>query len=259
MPKTPFILPHRGQVKRMKIVEKKEGKKERYLAYCPTCNAIFDAVSTRREGKYYVSTFIHPHPLVFIKFTLSNSCVTYEGEIPEDVKKIVNYLWIWQGKSDMEILDIVNNREKFLETLREIESLEKATPPPATREPNVKLLIKTQRTSLLNIAVKRINNMNLQDCRDVRLLDAVIKALSDLPQHFKVPEAYANCDYSIPRYYVISAYYDADKNEVEIIDVYNWDKKRGQPGKWSYRSGYWAPLISREIAKTLKLYIRSYT
>jgi hypothetical protein len=242
----------------MEIVEKKEGKKERYLAYCNTCKVFYDAVSTRREGKYYVSTFIHPHPLAFIKFMWSNSghaCVEFDPTIPEDIKNVVDYLWVWQGRSEMDILDIINNHEKFSEVLREIESLEKATPPPATREPNIKLLIKTQRTSLLNIAVKRVrDNMDLQSCRDVRLLDAVIKALIKMPQRLKLPDAY-NCDYSIPRYYVISAYYDVDIGEAEIIDIYNWDKKRGQPGKWSYRNGYWGPLISREIAKTMKLYI----
>ena len=243
----------------MEIIEKKEGKRERYLAYCPTCKTLYDADFIRREGKYYVSKFIHPHPLVFIKLSASNSghsCISYEGDVPEDVKKVANYLWVWQGKSDMEILDIVNDHEKFLKTLREIEELEKATPPPTMREPNIKLLIKTQRTSLLNIAVKKGDNMDLQsDCRDVRLLDAVIKALSGLPQRFKVPEAYANSDYSIPRYYVISAYYDAERNQAEIIDIYNINRLTGLPGKWSYRSGYWAPIITKDIIKTLKLYI----
>jgi hypothetical protein len=103
--------------------------------------------------------------------------------------------------------------------------------------------------------VKEIQGTDLQECRDIKLLDAVIQALSKMPQRLKLPEVFMNCDYGIPRYYVITAHYDADRNEVEIIDIQNVNRWTDQPGKWSYRNGYWAPNVSTEIIDTLKLHI----
>jgi len=240
------------------MVIKVRGKKERYIGYCPVCKTFFDREWTQKSGRNLEDVFAHQHPLSFIKFSWTNSghgCVSFEGKIPEEIKETITYLWIGRKMSYYNILDILSDAKKLEETIREVERLEKFTPTPPEAEPNIKLLVKTLKTSLFNVEVKKQqgNGNEWQECRDTKLLGAVIDALNKLPQRFKLPEAYKNCDYGIPRYFVLEISYDGDR--AEIINIYNVNRWTLQQGKWNYHNGYWAPSVNYELIESLESYI----
>jgi hypothetical protein len=242
----------------MVTVRKIEGENEVYYAYCPVCKAVYSGLPEERRGDFYIYSFMDTHQLSFFKLEKTTRCIVFEGEIPEDVKKAVVYIWSLQGKSFLDIPEVLNKQEKFEETLREMKELGKATPPPTPRaEPNLFLLVKTQRTPASSIAVEKYNDGELEECRDILLLDAVMKALSELPQHIKLPDDFFDCKSPIPRRYMISAYYDANRKEAEVIDVQSWSVKKRRPGKWSYRNGYWAPIVQKEVIGTLKQHMKT--
>ncbi|MCI4409490.1 MAG: hypothetical protein JHC26_10400 [Thermofilum sp.] len=251
-------MPVKTGVSIMVTVRKLEGKNEVYYAYCPVCKAVYSGFHEGNQGDYYIHTFMDTHKLSFFKLNNRNRCIEFEGEFPEDVKRTIIYIWSLLGNSDMYIFETINVKEKFEETLREMERLEKATPPPPPRaKPNLFLLFKTQRTPASIISVEKYKDGELEECRDIFILDAVLRALSELPQHIKLPEDFWNCKRPIPRRYMLAIHYDASENEAEIIDIQSWSVKKRRPGKWSYRNGYWAPVIHREVIETLKQHIKT--
>jgi hypothetical protein len=73
----------------------------KHLAYCPICNAVVEPKERRtsRRGTHSTVWFEHEHPLSFISLFHSSrghSSVSFEGEVPEEVKKAVVYLWVWE-------------------------------------------------------------------------------------------------------------------------------------------------------------------
>jgi hypothetical protein len=243
------------------------GAVERHIAYCPTCKNFVEPVNWRlsRGGTHSTVWFEHEHPLSFITLyhsSLGHSAVNFEGEIPETIKKAVVYLWVWERLRYEDVEEIIKDPQKLSEVLEEIEQLEKpAPPPPQHLEPNTKLIVQTRRgrSILFSTFVKIWDDrapsiFDMPDCTDAKLLSAVYAAVSELPDRLKVPLEFSSGDYCVPRYFLITAFFDGEK--AHIIDIVNIHHD-GTPGSWSYRRGYWAPLIIDKILYALKVQYES--
>jgi len=233
------------------------GAVEKHIAYCPTCKTFVEPVDWRssKGGTHSTVWFEHEHPLSFITLyhsSLGHSSVRFEGEIPEDVKKAVVYLWVW-GREDFEcVVEIIRNPQKLSEVLEEIKQLERPAPPPPQVEPNLKLVVQTKRGrsavwgTFVKVWDERATSIfDMPDCTDVKLLSAIYDAVSKLEDRFSVPVEFSGGDYCLPRYYLIEAYYDGET--ARIIDIVNIRRGDGKPGRWSYRRGYWVPLATERI------------
>ena len=242
------------------------GSIERHIAYCPVCKTLLLPCDYRfsRRGTHSVAFFEHEHPLSFIYLFRSSRghfSVHFEGEVPAEVKKAVVYLWVWERLSYEEIKEIIEDPQKLGEVLEEIRQLEKPAPPPPRLEPNIKLLVQTKRgrAILFSTFVKVWDDrapsiFDMPDCIDAKLLSAVYAAVSELPDRLKVPVEFSSGDYCVPRYFLITAFFDGEK--AYIIDIVNIRDGKVL-GEWSYRKGYWAPLVTDKILHALKVQYES--
>lgn len=240
------------------------GAVEKHIAYCPVCRAFVEPVEWRisKGGTHGTVWFEHEHPLSFISLyrsSLSHASVGFEGEIPEEIKKVTIYLWVWERESYEDVLETITDPQKLGATLEEIRELEKPASPSPPLDVNVKLLVQTRRRLSSEIFVK-VWDENIQsifempDCTDTKLLTAVYDAVSRLEDRFKAPLSWSSGDYCLPRYFLIAAYFNG--KDAYIVDIVNIRRDGRVAGKWSYRKGYWVPLAVERILDAIEIAIR---
>ncbi|MCC6005132.1 MAG: hypothetical protein LM590_12420 [Thermofilum sp.] len=226
------------------------GAVEKHIAYCPTCKTFAEPVDWRssRRGTHSTVWFEHEHPLSFITLrhsSLGHSSVYFEGEIPETIRKAVVYLWVWERLFYEDVEEIIKDPQKLNEVLEEIKQLERPAPPPPSLEPNVRLVVQTPRgygdTFVKTWDDRAPSIFDMPDCEDEALLRAVYGAVTKLEDRFKVPVEFSSGDYCLPRYFSLTVFFDGEK--AYIVDIVNIRRSDGKPGRWSYRQGYWAPLV----------------
>jgi hypothetical protein len=236
----------------------------KHIAYCPTCGSFVEPKEwrTSRRGTHATVLFVHEHPLSFVSLyrsSLGHASVSFEGEVPEEVKKAALYLWVWERLPYEDVEEIIKDPRKLKEVLEEVKKLRRPAPPPPPLEPNVKLLVQTQRgygdvfAKIWKEGAESIFDM--PDCTDAKLLAAVRDALSNLEDRFNVPPQFSSGDYCLPRYFLISAHFDGER--AQIIDIINVRRDGKLVGKWSYRKGYWTPLATERILDALDIVLRS--
>ena len=240
------------------------GAIETHIAYCPTCKTFIEPTEWRvsRGGTHGIVCFEHEHPLSFISFyrsSLGHASVEFEGKIPEEIKKVAMYLWVWERVYYEDVLETIKDPQKLGAALEEIRELEKPAPPPPPLDVNVKLLVQTRRRLSSDIFVK-VWDENMQsifempDCTDTKLLTAVHDAVSRLEDRFKVPARFSSGDYCLPRYFLIATHYDGSR--AHVIDIVNIRRDGRVAGKWSYRKGYWVPLAVERILDAIEVAIQ---
>jgi hypothetical protein len=240
------------------------GAVEKHIAYCPVCRAFVEPVEWRisKGGTHGTVWFEHEHPLSFISFyrsSLGHASVEFEGKIPEEIKKVAMYLWVWERVYYEDVLETIKDPQKLNEVLEEIRELEKPAPPLPPLDVNVKLLVQTRRRLSSEIFVK-VWDENMQsifempDCTDAKLLVAIRDAVARLEDRFKVPIRFSSGDYCLPRYYLIETHFDREK--ACIVDIFNIRRDGRRPGRWSYRKGYWVPLVVERILDAIEIAIR---
>ena len=237
----------------------------KHIAYCPTCNAVVAPKEwrTSRRGTHSTVFFEHEHPLSFISLfhsSLGHSSVSFEAQVPDEIKRAIVYLWVWERCDVEEVEEIIKDPQKKLKAvLEEMRELARPAPPPPPVEPNTKLLVQTRRRLSSTVFVKFFSAhaesvFDMPDCTDAKLLAAVRDAVEKLEDRFKVPLRFSGGDYCLPRYFLIAAHYDRESARAQVIDIAN---VRGKAvGSWSYRRGYWAPLARERILDALDVALR---
>jgi hypothetical protein len=89
------------------------------IAICMVCKKIIkpsrmELSKTGSHGKFY---YVHEHPLSFIILTRTNSgkrMIRFEGEIPNEIKKLVYNVWLGVDLTNFEVEDKLAS---YLETL----------------------------------------------------------------------------------------------------------------------------------------------
>jgi hypothetical protein len=237
----------------------------KHIAYCPICNAIVEPKERRtsRRGTHSTIWFEHEHPLSFITLlhsSLGHSSVSFEAQVPDEIKRAVVYLWVWERCDVEDVEEIIKDPHARARALEEMRERARPAPPPPPVEPNTKLLVQTRRRLSSTVFVKFFDAraesvFDMPDCTDAELLASVRDAVAKLEDRFKVPLRFSSGDYCLPRYFLIAAHYDRESARAHVIDIANVRRDK-TAGSWSYRRGYWAPLARERILDALDVVLR---
>jgi hypothetical protein len=88
----------------------KTGAFTKYIAWCATCKTIVEPTRMERSktGAHGTDYWVHPHPLVFIQLSRSNSgirTVSAEPDFPETLKHLIERLWRYEGLDYSELMN----------------------------------------------------------------------------------------------------------------------------------------------------------
>jgi len=88
----------------------KTGAFTKYVAWCNTCKSVVEPTRIERSktGAHGTDYWVHPHPLVFVQLSQSNSgirTVSAEPGFPEQIAAIVERLWRYEGLDYSELMN----------------------------------------------------------------------------------------------------------------------------------------------------------
>jgi len=88
----------------------KTGAFTKYIAWCNVCRAIIEPsrIERSKTGAHGTDYWVHPHPLVFVQLSQSNSgvrTVNAEPGFPVTLKKLIERLWRYE---DLDYNELMN-------------------------------------------------------------------------------------------------------------------------------------------------------